>query len=658
MSSGENKPPSGCGADAKSDGTGTGKYIDTVNQFPCSDSAVLGFVYAMIGWYILFVAGLMVFLLVVKPKRLAARGVVAAPDSRADSSTVNPMKSATSPTAEGGAPVSTTEPWDSPPTTLCSPHHVERRFYAGVLFYLIIISIVIGAVIPALRSGLQSIHQAAAIKLGKHANSVATGVSSAAEVISGPSPYLLVDSMLAIMYGGLLHLFIAPVVILLKLFGILKPVSRTVLITKRKDQKPPKENAWVLQSLKLTFWQKMFSMILGTINAIAMRIISVLAMVGLDLSVMWFPGPFFDLMDKSMLVNNMWIGGHRMYLSAAWHDAYLFFLFEKSTNFLTLTIYSRMCAAKSYNGWLDSRLRWLERPPPGCLANGKNVFFTASTPFCVKMKASFIAGLMPPFTTAWALLLMQVGKTDSMVFGGRAIRVTKRPTVTEWLMIYLVKSCMGWGSFWKTDLDDRIGWHGEPLTEPESSTVTPHVEALAVPGPAAKDVGSSAVKDAPSGGSSIWALASAKAMQSAASVAALSSAASVAALSRLPSRSSASAPPTEADHLESEPTQTFTFTTASAAVVTISVRIQHQAGQPAAAAMRTRTARSSKADEQPKDDGDESKHAAATNIQKIIKARRVRKSVVGWKAYQDDDGDVYFHNALTGETRWDLPVAK
>lgn len=425
-------------------------FTDTVNQFPCSDDVAVAFWYALSVWYAVFLVGILVrFMCVASPlasRRRALQSAGAAAETTARSDTGVEFTSA--PVA-GAASAATSSSVPKPTDA------VEIRYYFALLGYLLVMALIIAVAIPLLRTSLRITHESLARQYNVTANDVARGAPGVPTLVSSRL-YTTLDALLAIMYGGMVHLFLAPAVMLLKLYGILRPVP----ISDLACASPAADDGrtWVIRSARLSFWQSMLMMTFGLIDSIVQQVISFLASFGLDLSILWFPSPFFNLLRNALVVDSMRIDGHRVVLRASWHDAYLYFVYDKCVNFLTLTLWERCFAARSYNVWLDSNLAFRGTMAPGCRSDGAFVFFSVRVSYWWKLMINVLSLLLPPVSLCWAHLELQVATTDLMQFGGRRIQVIRKPWLCEWIVMLIVRSFFGLLTTWKRDLDTRIGW--------------------------------------------------------------------------------------------------------------------------------------------------------------------------------------------------------
>jgi hypothetical protein len=187
-------------------------------------------------------------------------------------------------------------------------------------------------------------------------------------------------------------------------------------------------------------------------------VLGVVAKVGLDLRVFWLPAPFVAFYRYNMMADSLRVEGHQVYFDASWHDVYLFFIYEKALDFITLTLWSRCISKNGYGRWLDSRLRWLDTHPRHCDPSKDSsgtsfVFYGATLPLGTTLR--HCCGLD-------ALGTLQA-QSQQWRFGGHACEFSPPITCCEWLSVYYIKSFCGLGDAWKVLLDSRLRWKEEAL---------------------------------------------------------------------------------------------------------------------------------------------------------------------------------------------------
>ena len=184
---------------------------------------------------------------------------------------------------------------------------------------------------------------------------------------------LITAMVVSACYNSLFHVFVMGVLILRRIQGNDN--------NEQTRQVPPTSlNAsaqTVVFSAQLTCCEELFFATIGRIIQLVDRCISILSMIGIDLSPFFFPMPFFKFYHARLFTSHYRIQGARIYLNAGFSDAYFLYLQERMLNFLTFTVYTR-CKGETYPKWLDSKLQWVGAPPHG-YNNHFRVFFNTGT---------------------------------------------------------------------------------------------------------------------------------------------------------------------------------------------------------------------------------------------------------------------------------------
>jgi hypothetical protein len=192
---------------------------------------------------------------------------------------------------------------------------------------------------------------------------------------------------------------------------------------------------------------------LGAFNGAVQYALGLLARGGLDLTIFWIPAPFVAFWEYQMLAESLRVDGFEVFFDAAWHDVYLFFVYEKALNFLTLTLWSKCISTNGYQRWIDSRFRWLDGRPAHCAEEGAFVFYGASLPLAARCRLRFGVcnqlGVLHELSAQWR-------------FGGAPVEFKPLPTQREWLWAYYARSCCGFGGAWRELLDARLAWRAPP----------------------------------------------------------------------------------------------------------------------------------------------------------------------------------------------------
>lgn len=396
-----------------------------------TDPVSYGYFWFLVAWYALFAIGLGYL---VHKKRTASRPMTTtAPTAIAEKVVVNPMALAKSepaavkpPPSEDSSPV--------PVTKLLVTAHVEARAYVTLLLLMLLSTILLFAVVGSVRAG---------------------GSGSSMEALVGAASGAIASIML--------HMTLAPIIILLKLFDVLQPPSDEVIRERARRTESRSTEPWVVSSAAPTLVQRLMLRGLCALNHVVLRILKILASIGLDLGLFYFPEPFVRLSERKMVLDAVRIDGHRIALSANWHDVYLHHVFQSAMDLWTCTCWSRRFALKNFDRWLDSRLRWVDdKLPEGCTADGDFVYFGSTPTFRTRCWVFWCGSCFPPcLGPVYSIYLVENDHVRRMKFGGRRIRFRVKPTFCEWLFEYGIKSACGIGACWRRFLDSRVEW--EPI---------------------------------------------------------------------------------------------------------------------------------------------------------------------------------------------------
>lgn len=225
-----------------------------------------------------------------------------------------------------------------------------------------------------------------------------------------------------------------------------KPVEQTTFTEDGKT---------MIYARKLTICQKIFVLIIGTLISIVNGILSILAFVGIDLKVLFFPLPFYMFWQSRLLVKNMRIKGAKLKIAATYSDAYFLWLKIQRNNLYTCGCYAKRCNKRGYEKWLDKRLSWAGTPPPGF--NNDFCIFAVRASLCDRLKImaiKFFFGLvLSPcfyFTQPYVLLKSYEFELKNMVIGGKTPFFKPEFTYQAMLKAFLT-SCCGCRKFvvWK-----------------------------------------------------------------------------------------------------------------------------------------------------------------------------------------------------------------
>ena len=128
-------------------------------------------------------------------------------------------------------------------------------------------------------------------------------------------------------------------------------------------------------------------------------ILTVIAFVGLDLKILFFPLPFYQHYKTKTLINNMVIKGAKIRMAATYSDAYFLWLKLKRNNLLTCSCYEKRCFFMGYEKWIDKNIEWSGTIPAG-FTNEFKIFSTRAS-LCERIQLAvlkYLFGWIPCFT--------------------------------------------------------------------------------------------------------------------------------------------------------------------------------------------------------------------------------------------------------------------
>lgn len=236
----------------------------------------------------------------------------------------------------------------------------------------------------------------------------------------------------------------------------------------------------VVFNVKYTLGQKIFIFFLGNLIDLGTFVVKIFDSVGLDLSNFWFPMPFFEFFKAKCQCKNYRIKGAKVRLTASQADAYFHFLSESLWNFCespllvvlqvaalmfqplstseippvqnlgavlvdTLGFYTRCKCATPYNKWLDKRVTWYGKPPPG--ATNEFIIFNdklkCPQKFALTMMGVFLGWV--PFFSVVQTYFSYKWRLSNLLFGG--IQPTFKPeyTVENFFIKYVTTGFWGLG---------------------------------------------------------------------------------------------------------------------------------------------------------------------------------------------------------------------
>jgi hypothetical protein len=172
------------------------------------------------------------------------------------------------------------------------------------------------------------------------------------------------------------------------------------LVHVEEDSKFDEEGATVIFARKLDCVGCLLTSTVGLmIEIVQYFFIDTATMFGLDLSMFFFPAPFYQFWKAKLLIRSIRVKGAQLKFSAVQADAYFLFLWVKLYNFFSCGLYSKYCAKNMYEKWLDSKLTWKDSAPDG-FTNDNFQIFLDKLSFCEKLQSMllvFLFGLIPGF---------------------------------------------------------------------------------------------------------------------------------------------------------------------------------------------------------------------------------------------------------------------
>lgn len=179
------------------------------------------------------------------------------------------------------------------------------------------------------------------------------------------------------------------------------------LVHVEEDSKFDEEGATVIFARKLDCVGCLLTTTVGLMIDIVQFVIDTIGMVGLDLSMFFFPAPFYQFWKAKLLIRSIRVNGAQLKFSAVQADAYFLFLWVKLYNFFSFSVYSKYCAKNMYEKWLDSKLKWKDSAPAGFTDDNFQIFLDKLS-FCEKLQSMllvFLCGWIPffqPVLMYWA----------------------------------------------------------------------------------------------------------------------------------------------------------------------------------------------------------------------------------------------------------------
>lgn len=216
-----------------------------------------------------------------------------------------------------------------------------------------------------------------------------------------------------------------------------KPVEQTTFT---------EDGQTMIYARKLTLCQKIFVLFIGTLISIVNLILSILAFVGVDLKVLFFPLPFYMFWQSRLLVSNMRIKGAKLKLAATYSDAYFLWLKIQRNNMYTCGCYAKRCNKRGYEKWLDKRLSWAGTPPPGF--TNEFCLFAVRASLCDRLKLALIKfffgavlSACTPLTQPYVLLKSYQFELKNMIIGGKTPFFKPEFTYQAMLKTYMISLC-------------------------------------------------------------------------------------------------------------------------------------------------------------------------------------------------------------------------
>lgn len=311
---------------------------------------------------------------------------------------------------------------------------VDTKFYVGVLIQLLFACAITFIALPSIREALKNAGSAKKYALDTVA-----------------------DSLNGVVFGIYVHLFVAPLVIVLKIVGKLQPYSPPSDVTPIDEAAP---TPFVLYSMKLTLVQRLVLATIGALNSAVTFVIGIVAFFGLDLSIFWFPAPFIAYLEMKLKFESVRVQKRRLFFETAWHDIYLLFVFDRAMNLIRFTLWERYLSANLLPKFLESRIRWVGGPPPGY--TNEFVIFTARPSFKDKVLFGLLAPLLPPVTTWYAALKIEESRLRNTRLGGGVPRIDPPISIGEMVVAHVCGPAR-----WRATLDKHL------IIDPPSATVNP-----------------------------------------------------------------------------------------------------------------------------------------------------------------------------------------
>lgn len=198
-----------------------------------------------------------------------------------------------------------------------------------------------------------------------------------------------------------------------------------------------------LYKRKLTLCQKIISLIVGSILGFIDLVLTIIAFIGLDLKVLFFPLPFYQHWKTKLLINNMMIKGAKIRMAATYSDAYFLWLRLKRNNLLTCSCYEKRCFFMGYEKWVDKNIEWAGTVPAG-FTNEFKIFSTRAS-LCERIQLALIKYCFGwiPCVTPYAMMKHYQFEVSHMKIGGRVPYLNKEKYNYKGFAITYLKSLCG-----------------------------------------------------------------------------------------------------------------------------------------------------------------------------------------------------------------------
>lgn len=252
------------------------------------------------------------------------------------------------------------------------------------------------------------------------------------------------------------------------------------MMKKKKDieamnSKPLEETTFTadgktkIYARKMSICQKLIALLVGSLISLVNMILSIMAYVGLDLKILFFPLPFYEFWKSKMVVSQMRIKGAKLRLKATFSDAYFLWLKISRNNLYTCGCYGKRCNKLGYEKWLDKRLAWAGTIPEGF--NNDFVIFAVRASLCERIQLAVlklifgaVLSACAPLTQPYLMYKLYKFELAHMVIGGKTPFFKEDFTYQNMLKTYFV-SCCGCRKavIWKfVDSNIDFDWSAQP----------------------------------------------------------------------------------------------------------------------------------------------------------------------------------------------------